>query len=163
MSHASFTLTTEHLTLARAMYLEWCDVETGAPAVNPKRPYGNSSVARDIADLLGWGWPDEETSDDYDAEVEPLNARAMAVHHEMEVAMAVILQHAGMPTAPGVYVNGSLSRPLGVYARPAWCRTGGGLGLDALPGEQLAELAVAVDAALNGSARAKALVDGYAP
>jgi hypothetical protein len=162
MTKQSFTLTAEHLTLARAMYLEWRLVETGAPSVNPKRPYGNSSVARDVADLLGWGWPDEETSDDYDAEVAPLEARASAVHREMEVAMAVILQHAGMPAAPGVYVNDHASHALGAYLRPAW-RRAGGLGLDTLPGEQLAELAVAVDAALNGSARAKALVDGYVP
>ena len=36
------------------MYVSWDSCETGAPCINPKRPYGNSDVETDIAELLGW-------------------------------------------------------------------------------------------------------------
>lgn len=47
-----FTVTADHLTLLRAAYLRWDDCEFGAPAIDPKRPYGNSDVIGDIAELL---------------------------------------------------------------------------------------------------------------
>jgi hypothetical protein len=37
----------------RRLYFDWFYCETGAPCVNGKRPYGNSSVLYDIADILG--------------------------------------------------------------------------------------------------------------
>lgn len=33
-------------------YWEWEYCETGAPAINPKRPYGNSDVPEDIREIL---------------------------------------------------------------------------------------------------------------
>ena len=47
-----FTLTEDHVKLLRRMYVEWQDVETGAPEIDPKRPYGNSNVAVDIHEIL---------------------------------------------------------------------------------------------------------------
>jgi len=35
------------------MYVNWDDCEFGAPCINPKRPYGNSDVLNDIAEILG--------------------------------------------------------------------------------------------------------------
>lgn len=38
--------------LVKNMCWYWDDCETGAPAVDPKRPYGNSSVDTDVLELL---------------------------------------------------------------------------------------------------------------
>lgn len=48
-----FTLTPDHLTLLRHAYVGWEECEFGAPAIDCKRPYGNSDVYGDIAELLG--------------------------------------------------------------------------------------------------------------
>ncbi len=48
-----FTVTEEHLLLLRRMNVGWCHDEFGAPGVDPKRPFGNGGVYRDIADILG--------------------------------------------------------------------------------------------------------------
>lgn len=58
-----FTVTDEHLRLLRRAYVRWEDGEFGAPGINSKRPYGNSNVYADIAEILGvpYGqWDDEE-------------------------------------------------------------------------------------------------------
>jgi len=39
-----FELKQVHLDLFKEMYVDWDDCEFGAPAINPKRPYGNSDV-----------------------------------------------------------------------------------------------------------------------
>jgi hypothetical protein len=79
MIHAertTFAVTEDHLKLARRMYVGWLDVEYGAPEINPKRPYGNSDVPSDIADILG-----RELSDD----------DAYAIHREMETVLQITL------------------------------------------------------------------------
>lgn len=48
-----FTVTEEHIKLLRNAYVGWDDCEYGAPQINPKRPYGNSDVEEDVAELLG--------------------------------------------------------------------------------------------------------------
>ncbi|MEE2040112.1 hypothetical protein Q8791_23115 [Nocardiopsis sp. CT-R113] len=81
---ATFTLTAEHVTLLQAKD----DHDPDA-----KRPYGNSDVPVDVADLLGWDvdvWEDAAARD-----------RARELHHETGTALQVILS-AGT-TTPGVY------------------------------------------------------------
>lgn len=48
----TFTITEDHLKLARRMHVGWQDCEFGAPEINPKRPYGNSDVIGDIRTIL---------------------------------------------------------------------------------------------------------------
>ncbi len=48
-----FEVTKEHLKLLRHMYITWDESEFGAPAVDPKRPYGNSQVYDDMRAILG--------------------------------------------------------------------------------------------------------------
>ena len=48
-----FTLKKEHILLLKNAYISWQDREFGAPEINPKRPYGNSNVISDIAEILG--------------------------------------------------------------------------------------------------------------
>lgn len=47
-----FTVTHEHLRLLRNAHVFWDEAEFGAPSIDPKRPYGNSNVYRDIAEIL---------------------------------------------------------------------------------------------------------------
>ena len=58
-----FTVTEDHIKLLRHIYdLLWDPGEgRGAPYVGPKKPYGNSDVPRDVAEIVespdgGWGW-----------------------------------------------------------------------------------------------------------
>lgn len=49
-----FTVTDQHLKLIRRMNVGYDDMcEFGAPIIDPKRPYGNSSVFCDIGEILG--------------------------------------------------------------------------------------------------------------
>jgi hypothetical protein len=44
--------TADHLTLLKRSEWSWDDCEFGAPAMDPKRPYGNSDVENDLAEIL---------------------------------------------------------------------------------------------------------------
>ena len=52
MKTQEFTITDEHLKLIRNFNVGWQDCETGAPEIDPKRPYGNSDVMYDIHEIL---------------------------------------------------------------------------------------------------------------
>lgn len=74
----------EHIKLAKRMYVQWQDCEYGAPEIDPKRPYGNSDVEGDIAEILGW-----EVDEENGLTTKQSNA-AEALHREMEQ----VIQHA---------------------------------------------------------------------
>lgn len=116
-----FELTEQHLKLVRHFNFEWQHCETGAPAVNPKRPFGNSDVPPDIADLLGWPWPDENelSADVYDREALAMHEKCMAVYMETMTALAIVAQHAGGAVMVGRYTNRAR-----LYHRPEWKRDG---------------------------------------
>lgn len=79
----TFTLTEQHIKLVRAMYVEWNDLAyDGAPEVHAKRPYGNSFVPGDVAEILGI-----ELIDDDDAAID----RLLAIHKETAIALQIIL------------------------------------------------------------------------
>lgn len=84
----TFHLSAEHVTLLRHMLVGWQDCETGAPEIDPKRPYGNSNVASDVAEILeieGWDpFGDDEMSDE-------LEQRMLTLHRETETALQVVL------------------------------------------------------------------------
>ena len=48
-----FEIKEEHLKLLKAMNVSWWGDEFGAPGIDPKRPYGNSDVYRDMIEILG--------------------------------------------------------------------------------------------------------------
>lgn len=52
MKGQRFTVREEHIKLLRRAYVQWQDCEFGAPEIDPKRPYGNSGVISDIAEIL---------------------------------------------------------------------------------------------------------------
>lgn len=55
-----FKVLTAHIKLLRAAYVRWDESEFGAPAIDSKRPYGNSSVLEDIREILGYPTSEEE-------------------------------------------------------------------------------------------------------
>lgn len=107
----TFTLTEEHLALARHMWVGWNDIEFGAPEIDPKRPYGNSDVVSDVAKIVGEPWPDTDRERDVFA------VRMSVIHGEMETALQIILGRAGQAVEPGIYRN-TADR----YHRPQWER-----------------------------------------
>lgn len=105
MDDRRFVLTGLHVRLLRAMNVDWDDHETGAPAIDPKRPYGNSAVLRDIYELLV---PDAAWDDDRGLPA-GLSSREWAelasaygqLHAETEIALQIVLDTGGFQ--PGVY------------------------------------------------------------
>lgn len=87
MDKQRFTVTSDHLKLLRRAYVTWEDCEFGAPAIDCKRPYGNSSVYHDIAEILGIpALHDEDepfTAEQYD--------RMRQLHKETQTALQIIL------------------------------------------------------------------------
>lgn len=110
MREKTFTLHEDHITLLRKMYVGWQYCETGAPEIDPKRPYGNGDVARDIIEMLDWkdldNMEDEESDDFYESdEYEELRYQAMTLHEQTEIALQIILQTGSFVV--GDYVNKS--------------------------------------------------------
>lgn len=77
----------EHIKLAKRMYVQWQDCEYGAPEIDPKRPYGNSDVEGDIAEILGW-----EVDEENGLTTKQSNA-AEALHREMEQVIQYALKN----------------------------------------------------------------------
>lgn len=104
-----FTLTAEHVALLQAAWVDWEDVEWGAPAIDPKRPYGNGDLDRDLYYALAT--PEARASvwdDDHGlpAGLAPdewrlICERNRVLHRETETALQIVLR-AGSFT-PGVY------------------------------------------------------------
>lgn len=94
----TFTMTNEHVMLLCHAYVRWEDCESGAPAIDCKRPYGNSSVASDVAEILGWDVDrDDGLTDDQ-------RSRADAIHAETELALQIVL-------STGEFRPGTYARP----------------------------------------------------
>lgn len=84
----TFDVTPDHMRLVQRLYWSWDDSGyEGVPAPGLKRPYGNSYVVGDIAEILGWdlSWRD----DDEEMPDEMLD-RALKIHREMETVMQII-------------------------------------------------------------------------
>jgi len=81
-----FTVTDEHLKLLRHAYVGWDDCEFGAPAIDCKRPYGNSGVPEDMAEILGIAVDeDEEMPGDLEARLTRLHGETATV---LQIAIA---------------------------------------------------------------------------
>lgn len=100
-TQTAFTLTEDHIKLLRAMWVNWQDVEAGAPEIDPKRPYGNSDVAWDVAVLLEWV---AEPQGDQKLSWQTVEA-AMAHHRETQTALQIVLNTGAFE--PGQYSQGA--------------------------------------------------------
>jgi hypothetical protein len=101
-----FTVTDEHLRLLRRAYVGWDETEFGAPGINAKRPYGNSDVYGDIAEILGLvdgEWQDEVQEDWPPPELE---WRFLRLHVETAIALQIALATGEFRAGPYVCENG---------------------------------------------------------
>lgn len=94
------------------MSVGWQDCEYGAPEINPKRPYGNSGVESDVAEILGWEVNEDEGLSDEQSEA------AATLHRQTETALQIVLQTGAFE--PGRYENRDKFAPYGT----TWVRVG---------------------------------------
>lgn len=97
-----FTVTEDHLKLIRAMYVDWQDMEFGAPAIDPKRPYGNSDVTGDIARILGEQVPDGDEAERW---FDENDERLTVLHHQTQTALQIVLSVGAFEA--GTYTHGA--------------------------------------------------------
>lgn len=96
-----FTLTEDHVKLLRRFYVAWCHDEYGAPEIDPKRPYGNSDVDDDIAEILGI--QPESGNGHGDRQLSPgQRDHVRRIHLETQTALQIVLRTGSME--PGEYV-----------------------------------------------------------
>src|SRR5689334_18404739 len=108
MNDKTFTVTEDHMKLLPHLWFEYdAYTEFGAPAVDPKRPYGNSDVYSDIAEHLGIKPELTEEQVDYgwhpdDAEFSKEQRDYMfSVHRGMETVLNIMVRNNGVK--PGRY------------------------------------------------------------
>lgn len=111
-----FELTEQHVTLLRHAYVGWDDCEFGAPAIDCKRPYGNSDVPTDIAKLLHPEFSAMREGAQMDW-MEDNASRLQAIHDETQTALQIVLVTGQMK--PGRYVRESPYDRRGWYPRPS--------------------------------------------
>ncbi len=100
MKIEKFKLTEQHIKLLRRFEIGWQDCEFGAPEVDPKRPYGNSSVLEDIHEILTGeiiGCTDSKRDELTAAEEKEYRK----LHAETETALQIVL--ATGKFLPGTY------------------------------------------------------------
>lgn len=83
-------VTPEHIQLVRRFIVGWQDAEYGAPEINPKRPYGNSSVENDIHEILT-GESIGCVGDSRDELTESECAHYARLHRETETVLQIVL------------------------------------------------------------------------
>lgn len=85
----TFTITEDHLKLARRMYVGWQDCEFGAPEIDPKRPYGNSYVYGDIAEIVGIQPSQNEDEPFTEEQRARMNLLHKGMKHVVQIALHV--------------------------------------------------------------------------
>lgn len=92
-----FEITEDHIKLLRAANVRWEDCEFGAPAIDCKRPYGNSSVYQDIIEICGF----DIREDEYGDLIAEDRVYLRQLHAETETALQIFLCTGKMET--GIY------------------------------------------------------------
>lgn len=88
----TFDITEEHLKLLRRAYVRWEDCEFGAPSIDCKRPYGNSDVLNDIAEIIdpnGWNAVDQDSDSAIDRYWAANEERLRKLHAETEIVLQI--------------------------------------------------------------------------
>lgn len=90
----SFVVKPEHIKLLKRMVVGWDDCEFGAPCIDCKRPYGNSDVVGDIAEILRKK-TGNRNKDDFDW-TEEFSDWASDLHKQMEVVLQICVFNNGV-------------------------------------------------------------------
>lgn len=102
-----FTVTGAHIALLRRASVAWCALEPyGAPAIDPNRPYGNSAIFQDIAEItepdkFRGAWNEETVS--WPEYTDANEERFLRLHVETMMALRIVL--ATGEFKPGRYVR----------------------------------------------------------
>jgi hypothetical protein len=94
-----FEVTKEHIKLLKEMYVSWWDCEFGAPAIDPKRPYGNRDVLRDLAETV-YGAKNLRYSRDGELP-ESIEIKLCDIHTEMKTVLQILVNNCRI--SPGMY------------------------------------------------------------
>lgn len=98
MKNKIFTITKEHIAILKHLNIRWDNsCYEGAPHVDIKRPYGNSSgVTMDIAEIIGI----KPIENDHDEIIYPKGTRdkCIKLHQEMEIVLQIVLQNLSFDT-----------------------------------------------------------------
>lgn len=97
----TFKVTENHIKLIKAMCVRWDDSEFGAPAIDSKRPYGNSSVLLDIVEVLGV-CSNEDRVDEY---INKYGDILTEIHKQTQTALEILLSN--LSIQPGMYTRSS--------------------------------------------------------
>lgn len=106
MKVKTFELTAEHILLLRASYVNdsLSDCEYGAAEIDCKRPYGNSDVESDIAEILGIAVIHD---DDGEEDLRPEDReRCRMLHEQTPIALQIVLSTGSF--VPGLYEQTTL-------------------------------------------------------
>lgn len=87
-SPSTFFVTEAHIKLIKRMYVEWnAEMYDGAPAVDIKRPYGNSDVPGDVYEIIhDEAWDEEDMGEMPDA----TRTILLLLHRETAVALQIL-------------------------------------------------------------------------
>lgn len=89
MSKKHFEVTRDHIKLVKRLIIEWndrTDFRPGVPTINGKRPYGNSDVIEDIAEIINLDFYDREKG--LTAQQEKY---CLKLHMDMETVLQIVL------------------------------------------------------------------------
>lgn len=75
----TFFFRREHAKLLQNAVVRWEDCEFGAPSIDCKRPYGNTSVYEDMCEILEWDYNSVDKK------------RLRELHEETEIALQITL------------------------------------------------------------------------
>lgn len=90
-SDKRFTLKKEHKILLSRMHVGWQDCESGAPEIDPKRPYGNSCVEQDVLIILNIKPKGKKEEGGFQPYSEEQKEWARKLHRETEIALQLLL------------------------------------------------------------------------
>jgi len=100
-----FEVTDQHIKLISNMNVSWDGCEFGAPAIDCKRPYGNSEVFGDIAQILGFITEDELRSENSEEIIEKLvdefEEEFIQLHEDCQTVLQILVDNLSVST--GLY------------------------------------------------------------
>lgn len=100
MENRKFKVEEVHIQLLKNMRVTWNDSCFGSPTVDPKRPYGSTTVIEDMAKKLNIGIVDEDGEIQLSDEQEK---KLLQFHKETETVLEILLYNCSIK--PGIYVN----------------------------------------------------------
>lgn len=95
-------VTENHLKLLKNLHVGWDYTEFGAPCIDPKRPFGNSNVFSDMAQILGFELANHEKQPElYDKQCTSL----VKGYHELQYCLQILCTNLKLESGKYVLEN----------------------------------------------------------